>query len=235
MEIESVFLICFLFGLVFSGVSFLLGATGSILPGHHLGVLHHADPTSHLGHAPGAAHHSPLTDVHPGGHGTLVDWLDGLPILSLSALLAFVTSFGGVGYLLSHYARLPMLLAVLLAVIAGAAGDLVIAAFLSTLIRSERVLDPSDYRLEGVPARVSVGIAPNGVGEIIYSLNGRRWSDAARSIDGKPLTKGTNVVIIRFERGVAYVQRWNEFVAEAAPELMEDGDSTSMGQPDSPR
>lgn len=238
MTVESVFLVCFLFGSVFSSLSFLLGAAGSILPGLHLGVLHHADPTSHLGQVPGVGHHAPLGHVHPGGHGpihgTLVDRIDGLPVLSLSALLAFVTGFGGVGYLLSHYAGLSALLSIPLAALAGAAGDLLIAAFLSALIRSERVLDPRDFRLEGVPARVSVGIAPNGVGEIIYSLNGRRWSDAARSLDGKPLPKGSNVVIIRFEKGIAYVQSWNEFVAESAPELMEDVDSTSTGHPDSP-
>jgi membrane protein implicated in regulation of membrane protease activity len=227
--IETVFLFCFLFGLIFSGASFLLGLTGSVLPHLHLGGPQHANHPGNVVHAPIASDHATASHAfHPGsqgtGHGPGGQPLEGLPLLSLSALLAFLTAFGGVGYILTHYTGFPVALAVFIAFAAGCGGDILIAAFLSTLLRSEHVLDPSEFRLEGVTARVSVGIGENRVGEVIYSLNGRRWSEAARSLDGKPVAKGSKVVIVRFEKGVAYVQPWNDFVAGSAPELIEDAD-----------
>jgi len=223
--IETVFLFCFLFGLIFSGASFLLGLTGSVLPHLHLDGLQHANHPGNVAHAPTAGHHSTVSHAfHTGGQGpgAADQPLEGLPLLSLSALLAFLTAFGGVGYILTHYTGCPVALTMFVAFAAGCGGDILIATFLSTLIRSEHVLDPSEFRLEGVTARVSVGIGENRVGEVIYSLNGRRWSEAARSLDGKPVAKGSKVVIVRFERGVAYVQPWNDFVAASAPELIED-------------
>jgi hypothetical protein len=45
----------------------------------------------------------------------------------------------------------------------------------------------------------------------MYMQNGVRRSAGARSCNGKPLEKGAEVVIERYENGVAYVNRWEEF------------------------
>ncbi len=68
-----------------------------------------------------------------------------------------------------------------------------------------------DYRLEGTVGTVSMPIREGGTGEVLFEQNSVRKSLAARSEDGGPLTKGTEIVITRYEDGVAYVKRWDEF------------------------
>ena len=43
------------------------------------------------------------------------------------------------------------------------------------------------------------------------SLAGARRCAGARCEDGKPLEKGVEVVIERYEKGIAYVKRWDDF------------------------
>jgi hypothetical protein len=47
-------------------------------------------------------------------------------------------------------------------------------------------------------------------------MGGTRRSDGARSLDGSPIQRDAEVVIVRYERGIAYVQPWNAFVEEGA-------------------
>ncbi|HMH15817.1 MAG TPA: hypothetical protein VK578_22140, partial [Edaphobacter sp.] len=50
----------------------------------------------------------------------------------------------------------------------------------------------------------------NRIGEIIFSQTGARRAAAARSEDGISIERGTEVVVIRYERGIAYVRRWDD-------------------------
>jgi hypothetical protein len=68
-----------------------------------------------------------------------------------------------------------------------------------------------DYRMEGSIGTVSMPIRENGTGEIIFSLAGVRRCSGARCDDGKGIEKGTEVFIERYEKGIAYVKRWEEF------------------------
>jgi hypothetical protein len=54
-------------------------------------------------------------------------------------------------------------------------------------------------------------IRENGTGEIIFSLAGVRRCAGARSDDGQAIEKGAEVVIERYEKGIAYVKKWEEF------------------------
>ena len=45
---------------------------------------------------------------------------------------------------------------------------------------------------------------------MIYSHDGARRHVAIRSEQMAPIAKGTEVVVTRYERGVAYVRRWDE-------------------------
>jgi hypothetical protein len=69
-----------------------------------------------------------------------------------------------------------------------------------------------DYRHEGSVGTVSIGIRPDGTGEVIFEQHGVRRSAGARSEDGTPIEKGSEVVISRYEKGIAYVKKWAEFV-----------------------
>ena len=45
-------------------------------------------------------------------------------------------------------------------------------------------------------------------GEIVYEVDGRRYTVPARSWDGEPIALDADVVIERVEDGVAIVERW---------------------------
>ena len=62
----------------------------------------------------------------------------------------------------------------------------------------------------GRPRDATESAAADGIGEIIFSQTGARRASAARSDDGRAIERGAEVVVIRYERGVAYVRRWDE-------------------------
>jgi hypothetical protein len=61
-----------------------------------------------------------------------------------------------------------------------------------------------------VLGRVSSGIRTAGTGEIIYSQEGVRRCCGARSEMGTAIAKGIEVVVTRYEKGIAYVRPWAE-------------------------
>jgi hypothetical protein len=62
----------------------------------------------------------------------------------------------------------------------------------------------------GVLGRISITVRPGGTGEIIYDQEGVRKTCAARSENGAALARGDEVIVTRYDRGVAYVRRWEE-------------------------
>jgi hypothetical protein len=67
--------------------------------------------------------------------------------------------------------------------------------------------------MDGVVARVSDEIrADGGTGEILFSQTGARRSAAARSEFGVPIARGTEVVVLRYIRGIAYVSPLEELM-----------------------
>jgi hypothetical protein len=56
-------------------------------------------------------------------------------------------------------------------------------------------------------------IREGGTGEIIFPIGGVRRCAGARSDDGTPIERGAEVVIARYEKGIAYVKRWEEFTS----------------------
>jgi membrane protein implicated in regulation of membrane protease activity len=186
---ETFFIICFAMGLVLS----LLSVAGGF--GHfHIGHFHVGN---HIGHA-----HGP----HGAGHN------GGISAVNAFTVLAFLTWFGGAGYLLHRATIFSEPMVFVLAAISGFAGaGLLWAALFKVLLPHERVMDVADTEMAGVVARVSNGIrGGDGIGEIIFSQTGARRASAARSDDGHAIERGTEVVVIRYERGVAYVRRWDE-------------------------
>ena len=67
--------------------------------------------------------------------------------------------------------------------------------------------------------RVSSSIREDGTGEIVFSQEGATAHCGARSEDGRALAKGTEVVITRYEKGIAYVSPWEEMSNEADNDL----------------
>lgn len=186
---SSLFLGCFTFGLLFTVVSGLLGALNG---GHGL-------------HVPGLHEQAAHGGGHAHGH---VSPFNG------STIAAFLTWFGGAGYLLTRYSGLAALSIMALAVAAGLAGGAMVFAFLAKFINPRlTVLAPEDFQVQGVVAKVTSTIRPGGTGEIVYTLGGTRHSDGARSETSELLERGTEVVILRVDKGIAYVDRWSKFAA----------------------
>ena len=128
-----------------------------------------------------------------------------------STAMAFLAWFGGTGYLLTRHAHLVALASLAISAVAGVVAGAVVFKFMVKLMQSDPPLKSEDYRIEGNIATISMPIRENGTGEIIFSLAGARRCAGARCDDGKSLEKGAEVVIERYEKGIAYVKRWEEF------------------------
>jgi membrane protein implicated in regulation of membrane protease activity len=132
--------------------------------------------------------------------------------LNASTILAFLAWFGGTGYLLMRHAHLLALLSLGISISAGLFAGLIVFKF---MVKLTKVTDPpmnsEDQRVEGSLGTLSMSIRENGTGEIIFSLGGVRRCAGARSENGKPIEKGAEVAIERYEKGIAYVKRWEEF------------------------
>jgi hypothetical protein len=194
LSAEDWYLVCFGIGLALSLLTFF-GGFGHLQFGHmHGGHLHFGH--SHAGHT-----HAP----HASGRDASISPLNGF------TLMAFLCWFGGTGYLMSRLTGVLRLGVFAIAVISGIAGAAIIFWFLArVLLPNERVLTAEDTEITGVLARVSSPIREGGTGEIAYSQGGARRAAAARSDAGAPIARDVEVVVLRYERGIAYVQPWSE-------------------------
>jgi hypothetical protein len=69
-------------------------------------------------------------------------------------------------------------------------------------------LDPADYEMIGVLGRVSSPIRPGGIGEVIYQRDGARKPLCAKSEEDISIARGEEVIVTRYEKGIAYVRTW---------------------------
>src|SRR5882672_6881184 len=142
---------------------------------------------------------------NPAGRGGL-SWFNAMTIMT------FLAWFGGIGYILSTHSRLVATGALLIAVSAGLFAAGVVFKFMAKIVKvSDAHMLDWDYRIEGTVGTVSSPIRENGTGEMIFEQKGARKSVGARSEDGKPLPNGTEVAITRYEDGIAYVKKWEDF------------------------
>jgi membrane protein implicated in regulation of membrane protease activity len=194
MTWSDLYLLCFLLGFSLSVVSFFAGATHLHLP-FKMHVPFHV------------MHHGPHVGVRAGLRGgSHVSWFNA------SSILAFLAWFGGTGYILTNYSQVIALTSLAIATVAGLIAATLVFKFMAKIIRvTEAQLLDWDFRLEGSVGTVSAPIRPNGVGEVLFEQNGVCKSAIARTEDGSALAKGSEVVIARYEDGVAYVKPWEEF------------------------
>lgn len=215
MTWSDFYLICFAVGFCFSFFSFIFG-------GSRFGKLHLPHFHTHGGHLPVA--HGPAVHAPAGGHGTASHPSATQPGESPQAnhgtsvspfnpptMAAFLAWFGGTGYLLTRFSALWVGFGLLLSVLSGLIGGGIIFLFLSrVLLSDEECLDPADFEMVGVLGKLSMPIRERGTGELIYSQMGTRRVCGARSEDGSAMTKGAEVVVTRYEKGIAYVRLWSE-------------------------
>jgi hypothetical protein len=78
------------------------------------------------------------------------------------------------------------------------------------LMPHDRELTAEETAVTGAVGRVSAPIRTGGTGEIVYEQLGARRSAPARSEDGEPINRQEEVFVVRYEKGIAYVRRWEE-------------------------
>jgi len=128
---------------------------------------------------------------------------------------AFLAWFGGVGFLLTRYSSLWVVPALAIATTSGIAGAGALFLFLTrVLVSADENLDPADFVMTGVLGKVSSHIREGGTGEIIYSQGGTRRACGARSDTGQAIPKETDVIVTRYEHGIAYVRRWTDLAGD---------------------
>ena len=147
-------------------------------------------------------------------------------MINPSGLAVFLAWFGGMGYLLTRHTGWVFWIDIAIAVVAGLTGAWILGSFLRFLQSREQPLNPADYEMIGVLGRVSSPIRrDDGIGEMIYVRDGARRPVPARSEDGQPITRGEEVVVTRFERGIAFVRTWEAMLqsgnAGSGPETLQ--------------
>jgi hypothetical protein len=199
------YLICFVVGFALTLITFLVGNL-HFLPGHwHLHLGHHGHVHVHHGH------------LHTGS-GTHPASTTELPIFNTFTVMAFLAWFGGTGYLLTHYGRVEVLLGFPIAVLGGIGGAAVIFYFMLKLMSFEGKHVVPDGDIVGAIGTVNIGIREGGTGEITFVLGHTRRVSGARADGAGPIDKGAEVVITRYEKGIAYVKPWQEFTGEESLE-----------------
>lgn len=214
MHWETFYLVCFLAGLMLSAVA-LLGGMGHF--GGHVHVPHvpHGAPVihGHVAHTAGGAGER---------GGAAVPWWNGFTIM------IFLCWFGASGYLLTRYGSFVAAVVLMLAAVCGAAGGAILYLFLTRfLMPHEHELTADETEIVGAVGRISSAIRPGGTGEMVYEQLGARCSAAARSEDGTPISKQEEVFVVRYEKGIAYVRRWDE-LAEVMEQEPARRDQLSM-------
>lgn len=207
------YLICFAVGFCFSFISFVFGSPRM---GHlHLPHFHgHGMPHVHVGGVHGVGHaHAGAAPQSQGVQQT--SHQSGVSPFNPPTIAAFLAWFGGAGYLLSRFSALRVGLELTLSIVVGSVGGAIVFVFLSKfLLSGSGFLDPADYYMVGVLGRLSVPIRQGGTGELIYSQAGTRRVCGARTEDGSTIAKGQEVVVTRYERGIAYVRLFSEMSGE---------------------
>jgi membrane protein implicated in regulation of membrane protease activity len=195
------YLVCFVVGFFLSVLMFLGGGLRLHIPHFHF----HAPVRIHVGapHAPSA---------HAASAGPRGSQLFPFNLITLTAFLAW---FGGTGFLLTRHSAVWFWAALGISLLSGTGGAAIIYLFLSRVLSSpDEALDPADYEMVGVLGRLSMPIREGGTGELIYSQAGTRRVCGARAEDGSAIPKTTEVVVTRYERGIAYVRPWSEMAGE---------------------
>lgn len=206
------YLVCFAVGFCLSFFSFVFGGArvGRLHLPHfhgHIAGAHIPTTTMPTAHAPVAAR-TPVGVKATAGQAAQQGGVSPFNFVTSTAFLAW---FGGTGYLLTRYSGVWVGFGLLASITSGLVGGGIVFLFLSkVLISEDENMDPADYEMVGVLGRICSGIRAGGTGEMIYTQMGTRRVCGARGEDATAIGKGSEVVVTRYEKGIAYVRLWSE-------------------------
>ena len=196
MTFVDFYWVCLIVGLTLATLSLFLGMFHVHLPGTKLHFL--------TGHP----HAHALTTGHgPGGGAMKGD----VPAANFSTLMVFLAWFGGAGVLFTRTLQWSQWMALPAANASGVFGAYLVYLFVSRILTArDHSMRPHEYMLPGMLATLTLAIREGGTGEIGYVQGGTRKSAAARAEEPGAIALGTEVIVIRFEDGIAYVRRFDQ-------------------------
>jgi membrane protein implicated in regulation of membrane protease activity len=188
--------VCLIVGLSLATLSLFLGMFHVDLPGTKWDFL----TGGHL-HANGL-----LPGHGPGGGATSGH----LSAANFSTLMVFLAWFGGAGVLLTKTFHWRQWMALPGASVSGVFGAYLVYLFVARVLTArDHSMRPHEYMLAGTLATLTLAIREGGTGEIGYVQGGTRKSAAARAEASEAIALGTEVIVTRFEDGIAYVRRFD--------------------------
>jgi membrane protein implicated in regulation of membrane protease activity len=196
MTWTDVYLVCLIVGLALASLSLFLGMFHVDLPGTKWDFLTgghlHANALA-PGHGPGGGASS--------GHPSAANF---------STLMVFLAWFGGAGALLTGSLHVRPWLALPLATGSGVFGGYIVYLFVARVLTSrDHSMRQHEYALPGTLATLTLAIREGGTGEIGYVQGGTRKCASARADEPDAIALGTEVIVTRFEAGIAYVRRFD--------------------------
>ena len=198
MNWSDFYLVCFLVGFSLSALALLAGAVHLHFPHLH---MHHGV------HFPRGV---------SGARGET-------PWFNFGTIAAFLAWFGGTGYLLEHYYHVWVVIVVAVATLSGLGAASVVFWFLAKVLMADDIpLDPADYDMVGVLGRTTISIRPGGTGELVFTQGGTRHVAGARSEEGAAIPKGIEVIVTRYEKGIAYVRPFEDALGEEESRVSKD-------------
>lgn len=199
--LDAILLGAFLFGLIFTTVSLILGAADIGLHSFHIDGPHGL----HLGDGGhgGAGHDA---NAHGG---------ESVSPFTVGSILAFTTWFGGVAYLARSALGLIGVLAVLIGIMAGFGGGWMVYRVLRVLAIHDDAINPEIERAAMAFGQVLTPIRAGGTGEIVYQNRGVRQTVPARAVNQDGIPAGAEVIVLQRVGGFALVQRWDGALEDA--------------------
>ena len=197
MTFVDFYWVCLIVGITLATLSLFLGMFHVDLPGTKWDFLTgghlHANALS-AGHGPGGGATS--------GHVSAANF---------STLMVFLAWFGGAGVLFSRTLQWPQWVALPAATASGVFGAYLVYLFVARVLTArDHSMRPHEYMLPGTLATLTLAIRAGGPGAIGYVQGGSRKSAAARAEESGAIALGTEVIVVRFEDGIAYVRRFDQ-------------------------
>ena len=138
------------------------------------------------------------------GIGEAVGFLN--PVL----ILSFITFFAATGYILEFITPLhSMIIAAIAIVLAFILDTLMNVFILIPLSSAEESLSYTEESLRGKVGKIIIPIPKDGFGEIVIESKFGMISKPATGIENEAIAEGMQVLVLKVEKGVLYVEPYD--------------------------
>ncbi len=140
-----------------------------------------------------------------------------IPIKPIT-IVTFITVFGGVGIRSTLRNFSPIYTFILSFISAYLISFLLYKLIVVPIFKAQNTSASSQKDLIGVRGKVTLAIMEDAFGQIKYSKNGNTYSSPAKSINGKSIMTGADIIIVSIKANVFYVVLKEELYSIQFPE-----------------